>query len=261
MAPAAIVTGSDSGIGRATALALARDGFDVGITWHTDHDGAAYTARLVRENGREAHVCRLELARPAEVSRVIDDLTHDLGRLDVLINNAAVDHRADLLDETLEDWAHVLAVNLTGPFLCARAAGRRMVCQGEGGRIINVTSIHEHAPTRGGSAYCAAKAGLGLLTKVLALELAEHAITVNSVAPGHIATPMTGVAKPDHEPSARAGIPLRRIGHPTEVAALIAHLCSPPSAYTTGASYAVDGGLLLTAAAGLRPSGSPRRRD
>jgi len=251
--PAAIVTGSDSGIGRATAIALANDGFDVGITWHTDEDGAAETAALVRETGNDAHVCRLDLACPSEAPRVVDELTQALGRLDAHVNNAAVDHRAELLDETLGSWMHVLAVNLTGAFVCAQAATRHMIRQGEGGRIVNVTSIHEHAPTRGGAAYCAAKGGLGLLTKVMALELAQHAITVNSIAPGHIATPMTTGSAAEAKPGRRVGVPIGRIGQPAEVAALIAHLCSASASYTTGSSFAVDGGLLLMAVECLEP--------
>jgi NAD(P)-dependent dehydrogenase (short-subunit alcohol dehydrogenase family) len=252
VAPAAIVTGSDSGIGRATAVALARDGFDVGITWHTDQAGGAETARLVHEVGREAHVTRLDLGDSYRVGSVIDELVHALGGLAVLVNNAAVDHRTDVLDETLDDWAQILRVNLTGPLVCAQAAARIMVDEGRGGRIVNVTSVHELIPVRGGSAYCAAKAGLGLLTKVMALEFAEYGITVNSVAPGHIATPMTmGSATAEPMSTRRVGVPIGRIGQPAEVAALIGHLCSPAASYITGSSFAVDGGLLLMAVASL----------
>jgi NAD(P)-dependent dehydrogenase (short-subunit alcohol dehydrogenase family) len=254
--PSAIVTGSDSGIGRATAIALANNGYDVGITWHTDEAGAAETARLVQEAGREAHTMRLDLSDSRAVGRVIDDLAEALGGLAALVNNAAVDHRTGLLDETLDSWAEVLRVNLTGPFVCAQAAARVMVERRQGGRITNVTSVHELIPVRGGGAYCAAKAGLGLLTKVMALELAEHGITVNSVAPGHIETPMTTGAAAEAAPAGCVGVPIGRIGQPAEVAALIAHLCSPAASYTTGSSFAVDGGLLLMAAACLEQPGS-----
>jgi NAD(P)-dependent dehydrogenase (short-subunit alcohol dehydrogenase family) len=142
----------------------------------------------------------------------------------------------------------VLATDLTGPFLCAQRAARRMVADGHGGRIINVTSVHEHVPRVGSSAYCAAKAGLGMLTQVLALELAEHGITVNSVAPGEIATPMTGNEDVDPRDVDRPAIPAGRPGHAREVAELIAHLVAPTSRYTTGASFVVDGGLTLMAA-------------
>jgi NAD(P)-dependent dehydrogenase (short-subunit alcohol dehydrogenase family) len=123
-----------------------------------------------------------------------------------------------------------------------------MVAGAQGGRIVNVTSVHEHVPLRGSSAYCAAKGGLGLLTKVMALELAEHGITVNAVAPGEIATPMTGAHDQDPEQIERPGIPLGRPGHAREIANAIAFLASGEASYVTGESFVVDGGLLLMAA-------------
>jgi NAD(P)-dependent dehydrogenase (short-subunit alcohol dehydrogenase family) len=123
-----------------------------------------------------------------------------------------------------------------------------MVAAGRGGRIVNVTSVHEHVPLEGAAPYCAAKGGLGMLTKVLALELARHGITVNSVAPGEIATPMTGNEDVDPATQDRPGIPAGRPGDAREVAALIAHLCGPEAAYVTGSSFVIDGGLLLMAA-------------
>jgi NAD(P)-dependent dehydrogenase (short-subunit alcohol dehydrogenase family) len=120
-----------------------------------------------------------------------------------------------------------------------------MIAAGKGGRIINVTSVHEHIPLRGSSAYCASKGGLGLLTKVMALELAEHGITVNSVAPGEIATPMTGNEDVDPATQDRPGIPMKRPGDAREIAATINFLASPESSYTTGASFIIDGGMLL----------------
>ena len=123
-----------------------------------------------------------------------------------------------------------------------------MVAQGRGGRIVNVTSVHEHVPLRGGAAYCAAKGGLGLLTKVMAFELAEHGITVNAVAPGEIATPMTGAEDVDPRTLPRPQVPLGRPGDANEVAAVVGFLASPEAAYVTGSSFVVDGGMLLMAA-------------
>jgi NAD(P)-dependent dehydrogenase (short-subunit alcohol dehydrogenase family) len=252
MRRAAIVTGSDSGIGRATAIALAAEGFDVGITWHTDEAGAVETARLVREAGVEAEVRRLDLTAGAAVATVVAELADALGGVWCLVNNAGANHRAALLDDTLEGWRRAVELNLTGPFLCTQAAARRMVASGRGGRIVNVTSVHEHDPLRWAGAYCAAKAGLGMLTKVTALELAPHGITVNAVAPGHIATPMTGRAGVDPRTVDLPQIPAGRPGDPAEVAALIAHLASDAAAYVTGASLLVDGGLLLGAVVPLQ---------
>jgi NAD(P)-dependent dehydrogenase (short-subunit alcohol dehydrogenase family) len=139
----------------------------------------------------------------------------------------------------------VIEVNLTGAFRASQAAARRMIDQGRGGAIVNVTSVHEHIPLSGSAPYTASKHGLGGLTKVMALELGQHGIRVNSVAPGQIATRMTG--QEDEEPSL-ANVPLARAGDAREVAALIVWLASPDAGYVTGASYVIDGGLTLIAA-------------
>ena len=249
---AAVVTGSDSGIGKATAVALARAGYDVGITWHEDKDGAEGTAAELRDAGRRAEIRQLDLTRPEEAAGVLDELADALGRLDVFVNNAGTGHSAPFLEHDLAAWRHVLEVDLTGPFYCAQRAARRMVAAGRGGRIVNVTSVHEHVPLHGSAAYCAAKGGLGLLTKVMALELAEHGITVNAVAPGEISTPMTGQEDVDPHDQDRPGIPLGRPGDAREIAYLIVHLASPESSYTTGTSYVIDGGMLLMAASANR---------
>jgi NAD(P)-dependent dehydrogenase (short-subunit alcohol dehydrogenase family) len=246
--PVAIVTGSDSGIGRATAVALARDGYDMGVTWHVDEPGALSTASEVRAVGRRAEVRRLDLSDAANGPPVIDALADALGGLDVLVNNAGTGDRTPFLEVPLDTWRHVLETDLTGAFLCAQAAARRMVAAGRGGRIVNVTSIHEHVPLPGSAPYCAAKGGLGLLTKVMALELAGEGITVNAVAPGEISTPMTGQEDVDPRTQDRPGIPARRPGDAREIAALIAFICRDEAAYLTGESIVIDGGLQLMAA-------------
>ncbi|WP_318199981.1 SDR family oxidoreductase [Streptomyces sp. SCL15-4] len=244
MPSAAIVTGADSGIGRATAVRLAEAGLDVGITWHTDDEGAEETAERVRAHGRRAVVTRLDLTRLPEAADTVDELCEELGRLDVLVNNAGTGTMTPYLDLTLADVRRVLDVDLVGPFLLGQRAARRMIEQGEGGRIVNVTSVHEHQPRVGAAPYCTAKGGLGLLTQVMALELAEFGITVNAVAPGEIATPMTGQEDTDVHTVRRPGVPLGRPGDAREVAAVIAFLAGPDASYVTGASWSVDGGML-----------------
>jgi NAD(P)-dependent dehydrogenase (short-subunit alcohol dehydrogenase family) len=244
----AIVTGSDSGIGKATAVALAERGFDVGITWHSDEDGAKGTAAEVRERGRGAELAQVDLEDPRQGAEVVGKLADALGGLDVLVNNAGMGSQSPFLELELDEWERVIQVDLTAAFVAGQEAARRMVAAGDGGRIINVTSVHEHVPLEGASAYCAAKGGLGLLTKVMALELAEHGITVNAVAPGEIATPMTGAHDEDPRRIERPGIPIGRPGFAQEIAAAIAFLASDEASYVTGSSFVVDGGLLLMAA-------------
>ncbi|WP_328477424.1 SDR family oxidoreductase [Actinoplanes sp. NBC_00393] len=241
----AIVTGADSGIGEAGAVALARAGFDVGITYRSDKAGAEETAGKVRATGRNAEVRQIDLARLPGAADVIDDLAEALGGLGVLVNCAGTGISTPVVDTGYEQWREVLAVDLDGPFLCAQRAARRMLQAGRGGRIINITSVHEHAPRVGSGAYCAAKGGLGLLTKVMAQELAGNGITVNAVAPGEIATPMTGNEDVDPHTVDRPGVPVGRPGDANEVAAVVAMLAGPDAAYVTGASWVVDGGMLL----------------
>ena len=240
----AIVTGSDSGIGRATAVALARAGCDVGVTWHSDREGAERTAEEVRGTGRHAEVHHLDLTRLPDAAGVVDDLAEALGGVDVLVNGSGTGTATPLLDLDFATWRQVLATDLDGAFLCLQRATRRMVAAGRGGRIVNITSVHEHQSRVGLGAYCTAKGGLGLLTKTAALELSEYQITVNAVAPGEIATPMTGQEDIDVHEQHRAGVPLGRPGDAREIAAVVAFLCSPAASYVTGASWPVDGGML-----------------
>jgi NAD(P)-dependent dehydrogenase (short-subunit alcohol dehydrogenase family) len=241
----AIVTGGNSGIGRATAVALARSGFDLGITWHEALDRAGTAVEEVEAAGVRCETRHLDLHAVHEGGQAIDELADALGGIDVLINNAGYGTSKPFLELSAGEWQGVIDVNLTGAFLAAQAAARRMVQQGRGGAIVNVTSVHEHIPLSGSAPYTASKHGLGGLTKVMALELGEHGIRVNAVAPGQIATRMTGQ---EDQPPSPAGVPLGRAGDAREVAALIAWLASDAASYVTGSSYVIDGGLRLIAA-------------
>lgn len=241
----AIVTAGDSGIGRAVAVALAGNGFDIGLTYRSDEAGARATAEEVRAAGRRCEVRHLDLTQLPGAAAVVDDLAGALGGLGVLVNNAGTGIRTPVVDTSYEQWREVLSVDLDGPFLCAQRAARHMLSGGRGGRIINITSVHEHAPRVGSGAYCAAKGGLGLLTKVMAQELAAYGITVNAVAPGEIATPMTGQEDVDPHTVDRPGVPAGRPGDAREVAAVVALLAEPAAAYVVGSSLVVDGGMLL----------------
>ncbi len=240
----AIVTGSSSGIGRATAVALAEAGMDVGITWSSNEDGAEKTAAEVRALGRKAVVSHLDTTDLDGCGDVVDALCDELGGIDVFVNNAGLGDNVPFLGMTLEQWRHTVATDLDGAFVCIQRVARRMVDAGTGGRIIATTSVHEHQPRYASSAYVAAKHGLGGLIKTLALELGEFGITANAVAPGEISTGMTHQEDEDPKGHHRPGVPLGRPGDAREVAAVIAFLASPQSAYVTGASWAVDGGML-----------------
>jgi NAD(P)-dependent dehydrogenase (short-subunit alcohol dehydrogenase family) len=172
----------------------------------------------------------------------------------VLVNNSGMSRGDGMLELSYDDWRHTLSVDLDGAFLCAQRSARRMVEQGRGGRIVNVTSVHEHTPRSGGGSYTVAKHGLGGLTKQLALELGRHGITVDSVAPGMVATPMTGLADEDPSEHPKAELPIPRPGDAREIASCISWLCSPDAHWTTGASFVVDGGFML-----VNPSARPEK--
>lgn len=247
MARKAIVTGGSSGIGKATTVALADAGYEVGFTWHEDEPGMQGTVEELTSRATRHAVRRVDLADPASAPAVVDGLVEELDGVDVFVNNAGGAASQPFLDHDLDTWREVLDVDLTGAFLAMQTAARHMVARERGGRIIAVTSVHEHVPLAGSSAYCAAKGGLGLLVKVAALELAEHGITVNAVAPGEVATKMTGQQDQDPTEARRPGLPVGRAGAACEIAHAIRWLASEESSYATGTSFVVDGGLMLMA--------------
>jgi NAD(P)-dependent dehydrogenase (short-subunit alcohol dehydrogenase family) len=240
----AIVTGSESGIGRAIAVELAKAGMDVGITWRDDEKSAWDTAAEAELHGVRTELAHIDVAK-ANAPDVIDDLADRLGGLDVFVNNAGLIDSQPLLEMSDDTWDRTIAVNLTGAFRCIQRAARRMVAAGRGGRLIAVTSINEHQPRIGFAAYSAAKHGLGAVMKTAAIELGIHGITANTVAPGEIATGMTGMEDDDPEARVRHGIPIPRPGDAREIAAAVAFLASPAAGYVNGASWLVDGGILL----------------
>ncbi len=241
----AVVTASDSGIGRSCAVMLAEAGYTVGITWRSDEEGAQETARLVESKGQVAQVRQLDLSDPQAGGQQLTQLINSLGRIDVLVNNAGVMMKADFLELSFEDWRKTFNVDVDGAFICGQIAARHMVDQGDGGRIINITSVHEHTPLPDATAYTAAKHALGGLTKSMALSLLPHHILVNAVAPGAIATAMNNMGDDEAHQRRMPEIPMGRPGDPREISSLVAWLCSEGATYTTGQSFVVDGGFML----------------
>ena len=245
MSRVAIVTGGSSGIGRATALKLATDGFDVGITFHAGRSRAESVAQQIERHGVRAATLPLDLADAAEAGAAIERLIDQLGRVDAFVNNAGINHRHAFLELPLAEWSRVVNVNLTGSFICAQTVAKRMVAWGRGGSIVNVSSILDREVLDGGAAYCASKAGVRQLTRVMALELARYGIRVNGVAPGEIATPMNFATEVDAASVKRPVTPLARPGYSAEIAAAISFLVSDAASYINGEVLLADGGLAL----------------
>src|SRR5919202_2204433 len=238
----ALVTGASSGIGAAIAQEFGRQGARVVVNYVGDPDPAqAIVARLP-----EAIAVEADVSQAASVQRMLLQAVERFGGVDVLVNNAGIERQAPFLDKTEADWDAVLAVDLKGPFLCTQAVARDMVRRRARGTIINISSVHEDLPFPGYAAYCAAKGGLRMLCRDLALELAPHRINVVNVAPGAIATPINTETLRDPEKVAalKKEIPLGRVGQPEEVAKLVAYLASDDASYITGTTIVIDGGLM-----------------
>ena len=237
----ALVTGAGGGIGEAVAVKLALEGAAVGVNGRTPEDVQA-TVRRIEDAGGRALALVGDVSVEADVTRVVADLDAHFGGLHVLVNNAGLQKHTPFLELDLETWRDQLSVDLDGAFLMASACCRLMARRG-GGVVLNVTSVHEHQPRPGYAAYCTAKAGLGMLTKVIARELAEKGIRAVAVAPGAITTPIQGEQTEEQKREQEAGIPAGRVGQPEEVAALIAYLVSPAAAYVSGTTVVIDGAL------------------
>jgi glucose 1-dehydrogenase len=243
----ALVTGADSGMGQAIAEEFAREGASVVVGFHSDREGAEETRRRIEQHGGKAIVQQLDVRDEASVAGCFDAAAAALGVPHILVNNAGVGGgRAKVAEMSTEDFDRVIKTDLYGPFFCAREyIRRRQGDGGSGGKIINITSVHEAIPSPGSASYGAAKGGLLTFTRSLALELAPMRINVNAIAPGLISTPMTAKRTEDPEKMKQQlpSIPWNRPGEPHEIGRLSLYLASEDSDYVTGQSFTIDGGL------------------
>ncbi len=242
----AFVTGAGSGIGRAVAARLARDGADVAVS-DIDLEGAQGTAELVREAGRKAHVQQANVASERQIQEAVQASASALGRIDVAVANAGIARAGSVLEMPVKEWQDQIDVNLTGVFLTVQATARRMVEQGEGGRIICMASLAAEITGPLSWGYSATKAGVRMMVRGWAQELGAHAITVNAIGPGIIETPLARMLAgreggPIRESMERA-TPLGRVGQPEDVAGLVAFLAGPDAAFMTGSYLIMDGGF------------------
>jgi glucose 1-dehydrogenase len=246
----ALVTGASGGIGQGIALALGAAGADVMVVYHRDEAGAEATASQIRAHGRRTLVQQTDVADPAQVETLFAAHLGAFGGIDVLVNNAGVvNTHARLHEQPMDEFERVMRTNFYGAFSCSRLAARAMIDAGRGGRIINISSVHEEACGDGAGAYCISKAALRNLTRTMAIELGPHGITVNDIAPGMILTEgMNQRAYEDEAYRAQAAeqIVARRAGVPADIANMALFLASPAASYCTGSTHYVDGGWMLT---------------
>jgi glucose 1-dehydrogenase len=245
----AVITGAGTGIGQAIAIAYAANGASVVVDYVGKAEISAETIGKIQKAGGKATGVEADVSVPADVNNLIEKTIAAYGQLDILVNNAGIEKKIAFVDYPIETWQKIVAVNLTGPFLCAQAAARQMIQQGKGGRIINISSIHEDLPMPTNAPYCATKGGLRMLMRTIAVELAPYQITVNNIGPGAIYTPidLDVERNPKLNDAILAEIPLRRWGKPEEVAHLALYLASDQASYITGSTHFIDGGMMINA--------------
>jgi glucose 1-dehydrogenase len=242
----AVVTGSSSGIGEGIARCFAREGAAVGIDYHSHPQGAEALVKDIQQAGGKAVCCQADVSKQDDVRRLIEATANQFGRLDIMVNNAGIEHQMPFVDMPLELFEQTIAVNLAGVWLGCQEAAKRMIAQGQGGRIINISSVHEEITMPGNAAYCASKGGVMMLMRTIAVELAPHKITVNNIGPGAVDTPIDAATKADPEKYAALlrEIPLGRMGQPDDIGQLATFLASDAGGYITGATLFIDGGLM-----------------
>ena len=242
----AVITGGNSGIGMAATLALAKAGANVVIDYVVHPEATEALERQLTDLGDKAIGVDADIGRLPDLQRLIDTAIKQFGRLDIMVNNAGVETRTSVLDTDEAQYDRVLDVNLKSAFFGVQFAAKQMIKQGEGGRIINITSVHEDSPMPGNTAYCLAKGGMRMLTRTAGVELASHGVLVVGVGPGAVATPInqSTMANPAQLAKLDGAIPLGRMAKPEEIANIIVFLAGDGASYLTATTIFADGGLM-----------------
>lgn len=243
----ALITGSDSGIGQATAIEFAKEGANVVVTCYSDKEGAEETLKAVENAGSKGIIFQVDVSDEKQVEQMFDKALEEFGTVDILMNNAGMDAQGiPVADLSTEKWHQAFRINVDGYFFCARRFINIRKEAGGKGKIINVTSVHEEQPRAGAADYDCTKGAIRNLTRTLALELAEDGINVNNLAPGMVLTPFNQEAKDNKDVLEKQvqSIPMKRAAKPEEIGKLALFLASSDSDYVTGSTYIMDGGLM-----------------
>ena len=242
----AVVTGGNTGIGKAVVLALAAEGANVVIDYVVNPDATEELEKQLTALGEQAVGIEADVSKVEDLQRLIDETVKAFGRIDVMVNNAGIETRTSVLDTTEEQYDRVLDINLKSAFFGTQIAARQMIAQGGGGRIINMSSVHEDWPMPGNTAYCLSKGGMRMLTRTAGQELGAHGISVVGVGPGAVATPIntSTMADPGKMATLDSAIPLGRMAQPEEIASVVAFLAGGGATYLTSTTVFADGGLM-----------------
>ena len=242
----AIVTGGNTGNGRAVVLALAAEGANLVIDYIANEDAEHEVEQQVRDLGDQVVGVKADVSKVDDLTRLVDTAVSTFGQLDIMVNNAGIETRTSVLDTTEDQYDKVLDINLRSAFFGTQLAAKQMVAQGHGGRIINMTSVHEDWPMPGNTAYCLSKGGMRMLTRTAGVELAPHGILVVGVGPGAVDTPInkSTVADPALLKKLDAAIPLGRLAEPEEIASIVAFLAGDGASYLAATTIFADGGLM-----------------